>query len=53
MFEEEKESLSNKLSQINSKTGLHLMKNHFKEVNIIFTSICKKFMKSQTDLTKF
>ena len=41
-----------KLNQISSKTGLHLMKNHFKEVNSNFTAMCKKFMKPQTDLNK-
>lgn len=41
-----------KLNQVNSKTGLHLIKNHFKDLNNQFTAICKKFMKPQTDLTK-
>lgn len=37
-------------SNINHKTGLQVIKNHFREVNSAFGSICKKFVKPQNDL---
>ncbi|CAG9315874.1 unnamed protein product [Blepharisma stoltei] len=51
--EEQSKSLSQMLSQVNSQTGLFLIRNHYKEVLSIFSGVSKRFIKPQCDLNKF
>ena len=46
---EQRNRLSVIKSTTSSKTGLYLIKSHYKEVNNIFTNICRKFTKEKDD----